>query len=128
MRECSASTRSGEPCRGVAIRGSEWCPAHHPEYADARRRHAARGGRRGGRGRPAVAAADVAEQMQRLADKTLAGEVDRATAAVCGQLLNVKLRALEVGRKLRESEELEARLEELERVLEQRKESSRWQT
>ena len=64
--------------------------------------------------------------MQRLADKTLAGEVDRATAAVCGQLLNVKLRALEVGRKLRESEELEARLEELEKALEQRKDSSRW--
>ena len=59
--------------------------------------------------------------MQRLADKTLAGEVDRATAAVCGQLLNVKLRALEVGRKLRESEELESRLEELEQALEQRK-------
>ena len=64
--------------------------------------------------------------MQRLADKTLAGEVDRATAAVCGQLLNVKLRALEVGRKLRESEELEVRLEELEKALEQRKDSSRW--
>ena len=38
--------------------------------------------------------------MQDLANKVLAGDLNRADAAVCGQLLNVKLRALEVGRKL----------------------------
>jgi hypothetical protein len=125
LRKCSATTRSGVPCKGVAIRSSEWCPAHHPEYADARRRHASKGGKRGGRGRPLVAAADVADQVQSLADKVLAGEVNRADAAVCGQLLNIKLRALEVGRKLKEAEEFEARLEGLEQVMEQR-DSNRW--
>jgi hypothetical protein len=125
LAKCSATTREGQPCKGVAIRSSEWCPAHHPEYADARRRHASKGGKRGGRGRPIVAAADVAEQMQSLADKVLAGDLGRADAAVCGQLLNVKLRALEVGRKLKEAEEFEVRLEQLEQVMEQ-KESNRW--
>ena len=60
--------------------------------------------------------------MQDLSDKVLAGELDRADAAVCGQLLNVKLRALEVGRKLREAEDLERRMEELEALLAARKE------
>lgn len=128
MSKCSATTRAGEPCKAVAIRSSEWCPAHHPEYADARRRNASKGGRRGGRGRPMVAAADVAEQVQSLTDKVLAGELDRASAAVCGQLLNVKLRALEVGRKLKEAEELEGRLEALEEALERTKGGSRWGT
>jgi hypothetical protein len=69
-----------------------------------------------------MAAADVADQMQDLSDKVLAGELDRADAAVCGQLLNVKLRALEVGRKLREAEDLERRMEELEALVAARKE------
>jgi hypothetical protein len=125
LTQCSETTRAGAPCKGVAIDALGLCVAHHPEYADARRRNASKGGRRGGRGRPIVAAADVAEQMQSLADKVLAGDLDRADAAVCGQLLNVKLRALEVGRKLKEAEEFEARLEQLEQVMEQ-KESDRW--
>jgi len=49
-----------------------------------------------------------------MADGVLSGETDRAAAAVAGQLLNVKLRAIEVERKIRETEELEARLEALE--------------
>ena len=51
----------------------------------------------------------------------LSGEVDRADAAVCGQLLNVKLRALEQERKWKEVDELEERLEVLEEVLKGRK-------
>ncbi len=54
----------------------------------------------------------------------LAGEVERADAAVCGQLLNVKLRALEVERKVKETEELEERLASLEQSQEQR--GGRW--
>ena len=64
--------------------------------------------------------------MQDLSDKVLAGELDRADAAVCGQLLNVKLRALEVGRKLREAEDLERRMEELEALVAARKERTSW--
>ena len=56
----------------------------------------------------------------------LAGELDRADAAVCGQFLNVKLRALEVGRKLREAEDLERRMEELEARVAARKERPPW--
>lgn len=50
----------------------------------------------------------------------MAGEVERADAAVCGQLLNVKLRAMEVERKVLETEQLEERIAALEQVQDQR--------
>jgi hypothetical protein len=126
MARCAGIKADGGRCGAQAMRNSQWCIGHDPDHAEARRRRASKGGKRGGRGRPIVAAADVAQQMQDLTDKVLSGTLDRADAAVCSQLLNIKLRALEVGRKLKEAEELEARLEELERVLEQRKDSNRW--
>jgi hypothetical protein len=51
-----------------------------------------------------------------MADKVLAGEQDRSAAAVAGQLLNIKLRAIEVERKVKETDELEERIEALERT------------
>jgi hypothetical protein len=123
---CSATKRDGEPCKGVAIRSSEWCPAHHPEYADARRRRASKGGRRGGRGRPLLEVMGIADQLQGLVDKVLAGEIDRGDAAVCGQLLNYKTHALDVGRRWRETEELARELEELREIVEANKERNRY--
>ncbi len=122
MARCAAIKPNGERCKIEAIPHEEWCWSHHPDYEEQRRRRATKGGKRGGRGRPLVAAAEVADQVQDLSDKILAGELGRADAAVCGQLLNVKLRALEVGRKLREAEDLEQRMEELEALVAARKE------
>ncbi len=48
----------------------------------------------------------------------LAGRVDRGNAAVAGQLLNTVIRAMGVELKVREQAEFEARLEELESLLE----------
>jgi hypothetical protein len=122
MAKCSAIKADNGRCKVEAMPGAEWCWNHHPDYEEARRRRASKGGKRGGRGRPVVMASEVAEQVQHLSDKVLAGELSRADAAVCGQLLNVKLRALEVGRKLREAEDLEQRLNELEALVTARKE------
>jgi hypothetical protein len=47
----------------------------------------------------------------------LSGDLGRADTAVVSQVLNVKLRALELERKWRELGELEDRMEALERVL-----------
>jgi hypothetical protein len=49
-------------------------------------------------------------------DNVLAGEVGRADAAMCGQLLNILLRALEAERKVREVEQVEERLTVLEEL------------
>jgi hypothetical protein len=48
----------------------------------------------------------------------LEGRVDRAAAAVANQVANTRLRAIEVERRVREQDELEERLDELEGVLE----------
>jgi hypothetical protein len=126
LSKCSATTRAGEPCKAVAIRSSEWCPAHHPEYADARRRRASKGGKRGGRGRPTSELARLASRFEELADKVLSGEVERSVGAVAGQLLNGARACVRDGLTAREQEELLERLEALEGALEQRKDSNRW--
>jgi hypothetical protein len=61
-----------------------------------------------------------------MADKVLAGELDRSAAAVAGQLLNVKLRAIEQERKQREQEDLEARIEALESAQEAQRGAKTW--
>ncbi len=121
MATCSGITRSGERCKGVAIDGSGLCYSHSPDHADARRRSARKGGKRGGRGRPVVEISDIKHRLEELAEDVLEGKVDRGNAAVAGQLLNYALRAVSVGLKAREAEEIEGRLEELEVAMEKQK-------
>jgi hypothetical protein len=122
MARCSGIRADGGRCGAQAIRSSEYCVNHHPDYEDARRRRNSKGGRRGGRGRPRLELADIKRRLSDLADDVLAGEVEKGVAAVASQVLNVYLRAVSVEMKAREQEELEARLEEVEELLRQRKE------
>jgi hypothetical protein len=121
LSRCTAIKASGDRCKGRAIEGSEWCWNHNPAHADERRRHGAKGGKRGGRGRPQVELQEIKQRLSDLADDVLAGEVDKGTAAVASQVLNVYLRAVSVELKAREQLELIERLEGLEEALEQRK-------
>jgi len=91
---------------------------HHPDHVDERRRHGAKGGRRGGRGRPSVELARLQGRLEELADKVLAGEVERGVGAVVGQLLNGARACVRDSLAAREQEELVARLESLEEALE----------
>ena len=120
MTRCAAIKADGERCKGDAMPGAEWCYSHHPDRAEQRHRNASRGGKSGGRGRPNRELGDLKNQLQELTDAVLDGRVDRADAAVCGQLLNVKLRALEQERRWREVEELAVRIETVEGVLKSR--------
>ncbi len=127
MARCAGTKADGGRCGAQAMRNSQWCLGHDPNQADARRRRATKGGKRGGRGRPALELAKVKGQLQELTDMVLSGEVERADAAVVGQLLNIKLRALETERRWKELGELEERMAILEATLEaNKKESNRW--
>jgi hypothetical protein len=127
MARCAGIRADGGRCGAQAMRNSQWCLGHDPNQADARRRRATKGGKRGGRGRPAQELADVKRQLQDLADMVLVGEVQRADASVAGQLLNIKLRALETERRWKELSELEERMVTLEATLAaNKKESNRW--
>jgi hypothetical protein len=106
---------------------AQWCWNHHPDYEQARRRRASKGGKRGGRGRPQAELSDIKRRLSDLADDVLEGRQDKGVAAVASQVLNVLLRAISVETKLKEQLELVERLESLEEGLEQsRGRGSRW--
>ncbi len=126
MASCCGIKADGGRCGGQAIGGSQWCFSHHPDYEEQRRRRASKGGKRGGRGRPMAELSDIKRLINHLVAGVLKGTTDRADAAVCGQLLNTQIRAVGVELKAREQMELEARLEDLERLLESKKEGGRW--
>ncbi len=120
MAKCSGITRTGTACKGIPIDGSQWCYVHHPDHAEERRRHGAKGGKRGGRGRPQAELSDVKRRISGLVDDVLEGRKDRGDAAVAGQLLNTYIRAVGVELKVREQQEIVERLEELEEGLRHR--------
>ena len=59
--------------------------------------------------------------LEDLTERVLSGELATGQAAVANQLINTRLRAVELERKIRETEELAARLEALEGVLKGRR-------
>src|SRR5215212_11660439 len=114
MTKCTAITQGGTRCKGVAIDGSPYCYAHHPDHATARKAAASKGGKRGGRGRPVYEVGAIKALLSDLTDRVLEGELGTSQAAVVNQLINTRLRAIEQERKIKETEELESRIEALE--------------
>jgi hypothetical protein len=118
MDRCTAIKPNGEQCGAGAIGGSEFCWNHDPKNEAARKRKASKGGKRGGKGRPQVETAAIKALLEDLTQQVLDGELPTNMAAVANQLINTRLRAIEQERKIKETEELEARLTELEEALE----------
>jgi len=118
MSRCAGIRADGGRCKAEAMPEAQWCWNHHPDYEQARRRRASKGGKRGGRGRPSVELARLQGRFEELADKVLSGEVERGVGAVVGQLLNGARACVRDGLAAREQEELVARLTALEEELE----------
>jgi hypothetical protein len=121
MGRCAGITAVGSRCKAEAMPDAEWCWNHHPDYEQARRRRASKGGKRGGRGRPQRETEAIKTLLEALTERVLSGDLNTGPAAVANQLVNTRLRAIEQERKMRELEELEERLEALEEVLKGRK-------
>jgi hypothetical protein len=117
MGLCGGIRTDGGRCRAQAIADSQWCFSHHPDYEQARRRRASKGGKRGGRGRPQAELSDTKRRLSDLADDVLEEKVDKGVAAVASQVLNVYLRAVSVEMKSKEQQEFAERLEALEEQL-----------
>ena len=120
MNKCTAITRGGTRCQGIAIDSSGLCYSHHPDKAEARRRRASKGGRRGGRGRPVAELASLRDENADIRRRLLDGELLPGVAAVAVQSINTDIRAVGAVLKAKEQEELEQRLEELEQHLQTR--------
>jgi hypothetical protein len=119
---CTATKRDGSPCTLPSTGPEGLCWAHDPKNAEKRRR----GQSRGGKSKPSREIVGIKQRLSDLADDVLAGEVDRSDAAVAGQLLNTVIRAIGMEMKVREVEELEARLDSIEAALEARREGRGW--
>jgi hypothetical protein len=120
MALCSGIRADGGRCNAQAIRDSAYCVGHDPEQAQARRRRASKGGRRGGRGRPVAELASLRDQNADIRHRLLEGELLPNVAAVAVQSINTDIRAVGATLKAREEEEIAQRLEELETLLEAR--------
>jgi|SRR5215204_6591233 len=120
MSTCSGIRADGGRCRAQAMRDSQWCLNHNPDYKEERRRHASKGGKRGGRGRPSAELHRLQHRFEDLAQQVLDGEVERGVGAVVGQLLNGARACVRDSLTAREQEELIERLERLEAAEEAR--------
>jgi len=120
LSRCAAIKANGERCKVEAIPDAQWCWSHHPDYEQARRRRASKGGKRGGRGRPQVELTDIKGQLEDLTEQVLSGELPTGAAAVTNQLINTRLRAIEQERKVKELEAVLVRIEALEEKERQR--------
>jgi hypothetical protein len=123
LAKCAGIKRDGGRCRGIAIDGSDYCYAHDPDRAEERKRAAAKGGRRGGRGRPASELSEIKQGVRDLIAGVLSDDaeerVDRGRAAVALQGYNTLLRAVEIGQR-GDLEDLARDVEELKRGYRQR--------
>lgn len=117
MAQCQFSKRGGERCEGKVKGSNGGCWNHDPDFELDRRRNAKRGGKQGGRGRHNPGSADLHRlqvHFERLADRVLQEEVDRADAAVAIQAWNGARACIAASAKVRELEEVERRLDALE--------------
>jgi hypothetical protein len=115
MPRCAATKPDGSPCERIVRASQTYCYAHDPSNADKRRRDAVRAGR----STPNAELKEVKGLLKRLIQQVLSGELGTSPAAVANQLVNTRLRALELERRWKEIQELEERLEALEQERQQ---------
>ncbi len=116
--KCAAITRGGQPCKGLVRPGNDYCPAHDPTRQEARRRAASKAGK----SKPGRELAEIKDPLSTLAEDVLKGATDRADATVVSQIWNTYIRAIGIELKVKEIEEMEAKLEEMAEALERHRE------
>ena len=119
MARCAGIKRDGGKCTATVEPPNEYCWWHDPDNAAQRKRAAAKGGKSTG----SREIRDLKRRISEVVEAVLGGSQDRGRAAVAIQGFNALKGVLELERKIREVDELEARIEELEQIQEG---SKRW--
>jgi hypothetical protein len=120
MPRCARKKGDGTPCERIVGSSQRYCYAHDPAFAEDRKRAASKAAR--SRSNPEIR--QIKGRLEDLYAKVLQGVVGRQAAAVANQIANTQLRAIELERRVREHNELEGRLEELEELLEEAERST----
>ncbi len=123
-RQCPATKRNGDRCSGSVPEGKYHCWFHDPANSDKRRRAAARGGR----GNKSKVSKDLHKLLESLTEQVVSGELEPYPASVAGSLVGVRLRLLEYERRVKETDTLELRLEELSEAFERQQKARRYGT
>ena len=110
MAQCSAVKPNGHRCTILVGDKQTFCWAHDPAHAEQRRQRASKGGK----AKPNREIKDIKSLCRDLTERVLCGELQPGPAAVANQLINTRLRAIEQERKVKETDELLARVEALE--------------
>ena len=118
---CTATKRDGSPCTLPSSASDGLCWAHSPANAEKRRR----GQSKGGKNKPSRELIRLQARFEELAEGVLEGRIDKGVGAIAGQLLNGARACMVTRLKAVEQEEIVARVEELEQLL-QSKEGDRW--
>lgn len=112
MARCAGTKPDGGQCTAIVNpQQRSYCYWHDPARAGERRRNASRGGK----AKSSREIADLKKQLEDLADDVRAGRMERGDAVVINQVLNTRARLIELGRKVKEQDEILQRIEALER-------------
>jgi hypothetical protein len=111
MGRCTAITASGTRCQKLAEGSQALCWTHDPKNASTRSRSASRAAR----AKPSKEIALLKEELKVLRDDVLEGRVDRNDAAVVVQVYRALLSFIELERRVKETDDLAAELEDLKR-------------
>jgi hypothetical protein len=120
MARCAGIKKDGGRCAVVVEPSQEYCYAHDPTRQDERRRNASKAAR----SKVDVEIGTIKRRLREVAEGVLDGSIDKGKGSVSFQGFGVLIRAIEVERKIKETEELEERLEALEQT--QQRGGSRW--
>lgn len=122
MARCAGTTRDGRQCTVIVKPPQAYCYQHDPERVEERRRNASRAGKSAG----GKETRDLKRRISEVIDAVLEGSQDRGRAAVAIQGFNALRGVLELERKVKETDELESRIEELERAAGEQPKGERW--
>jgi hypothetical protein len=109
MARCAAFKPDGTPCQSIVGTSQTYCYAHDPARASERKRNASKAGRGRGSGEIVGIKALLSELTDRVLGVEGTAPLGTAAAAVASQLINTRLRAIELEKKIKESDEMETR-------------------
>jgi hypothetical protein len=95
MRRCGAIKADGERCGRIVGASQVHCYAHDPSNADKRKRDAAKAGRN----TPNSELKEIKASLKELTERVLSGKVETGPAAIANQLMNTRLRVIELERR-----------------------------
>jgi hypothetical protein len=117
---CTATTQYGRPCRHQPQPGKDVCWSHDPENAAQRVRNARAGGL-AVHSPASIELQELKDELKALIRDVKDGKTPPNVASVLAQLFNVLLRGVEQDRRIRELDDIEERLHQIEERTEARR-------